>query len=238
MSVERIGIGEALRKARVHRGKSLMEASRDTRVRPEYLQALEGETFEMMGGAVYVRGFLRTYATYLGLDAEKVVGAYEHTFGPPPAVGMPSNGSRAVHADRERRVGPRHISSGMLAGVVAIVILVAIGAIGWFSRSSTTPEEANVGPPSDVEVLPETVQVDLVCREDVDATVLVDERVVFEGTLLAGEARSFEGDREVLVELAEGGRVRMVVNGRRLGTPGLEGEPFEARFTPASYRSG
>ncbi|MGH2739917.1 MAG: RodZ domain-containing protein [Actinomycetota bacterium] len=238
MIVKRTGIGEALRKARVRRGKSLMEASRDTRVRPEYLRALEAETFDQMGEAVYVRGFLRTYASYLGLDAEKVVGAYERAFGPAPAVGMPANGSLAVGADRERRVGPRHISSGMLAGAVAIVLLVAIAAIGWFSRASTAPEAASVEPPSGVEVLPQTVQVDLVCREDVSATVLVDGREVFDGTLRAGEARSFVGDREIQIEFGVGGRVRLVVNDRRLGTPGVENEPFAARFTPASYRSG
>ena len=78
----RIGIGPALRKARLLRGKSVEEASRETRIRADYLQALEAERFDDMLGDVYVRGFLRTYSTYLGLDADKVLAAYSERVGP------------------------------------------------------------------------------------------------------------------------------------------------------------
>jgi len=70
------GIGPALRRARLLRSKSIEEASRETRIRAEYLQAMERERFDDLLGDVYVRGFLRTYASYLGLDAEKVVAIY------------------------------------------------------------------------------------------------------------------------------------------------------------------
>src|SRR5437660_7898674 len=57
-------------------GKSLEEASRDTKIKPDYLQALEKESFESLRGDVYVRGFLRSYSSYLGLDPDKVITAY------------------------------------------------------------------------------------------------------------------------------------------------------------------
>src|SRR5207245_11307959 len=46
------GIGPALRRARLLRGKSIEEASRETRIRAEYLQALERETFDAVLGDV------------------------------------------------------------------------------------------------------------------------------------------------------------------------------------------
>ena len=61
---------------------------RETRVRPDYLEALEREDFEALGSNVYVRSFLRSYARYLGLSHEKVIAAYERAFGgeaPAPA---------------------------------------------------------------------------------------------------------------------------------------------------------
>jgi hypothetical protein len=73
------GIGPALRRARLLRNKSIEEASRETRIRAEYLQAMERERFDDLLGDVYVRGFLRTYSSYLGLDAEKVVAIYAGT---------------------------------------------------------------------------------------------------------------------------------------------------------------
>src|SRR5204863_1478968 len=75
------GIGPALRKARQTRGKTIEEASRDTRIRPEYLQALEREAFGSLRGDVYVRGFLRSYSSYLGLNPDKVVSVYVRSMG-------------------------------------------------------------------------------------------------------------------------------------------------------------
>ncbi len=63
------GIGPALRKARLLRGKSIEEASRETRIRADYLSALERERFDALLGEVYVRGFLCFFYIYLGLDS-------------------------------------------------------------------------------------------------------------------------------------------------------------------------
>ncbi len=92
------GIGPALRRARLLRSKSIEEASRETRIRAEYLQAMERERFEDLLGDVYVRGFLRTYASYLGLDAEKVVAIYAGGAGAAvPTVRHYSNDAIDVH---------------------------------------------------------------------------------------------------------------------------------------------
>ena len=94
---EAAGIGRALRKARLRRGKSLEVASRETRVKPEYLQALEAESFDVLLGDVYVRGFLRSYARYLGLNPQKVVSAYERVYGrPTPASIAPGMASMSA----------------------------------------------------------------------------------------------------------------------------------------------
>src|SRR5207248_1278222 len=75
------GIGSTLRKARLLRGKTIAEASRETLIRADYLQALERERFEALLGDVYVRGFLRSYSTYLGLDPDGVLRLYSRRFG-------------------------------------------------------------------------------------------------------------------------------------------------------------
>src|SRR5216110_1654397 len=107
------GIGPALRQARLARGKSIEEASRETRIRPEYLQALERERFEALIGDVYVRGFLRSYSTYLGLDPDHVLSVYNRHFGPPkpmvpeaPAAPVRSHLSAHPHLPNLRRHPP------------------------------------------------------------------------------------------------------------------------------------
>ncbi len=65
-------LGELLKEARQNRGTSLEEIEEELRIRKKYLQALEEEDFSIMPPEVYVKGFLRNYAIYLGLDPEEV----------------------------------------------------------------------------------------------------------------------------------------------------------------------
>ncbi len=65
-------LGTMLREARLRRGLTLAEASADTRINPAYLEAIEGERWELMPAPVYARGFFRSYARYLGLPADAI----------------------------------------------------------------------------------------------------------------------------------------------------------------------
>lgn len=67
------GIGQALAAGRAERGLSIEQAAASTRVRPEHLRALEADDFAGFAAPVYAKGYLRTYAAYLGLDAEELL---------------------------------------------------------------------------------------------------------------------------------------------------------------------
>ena len=67
-SDEVTGLGDALRDARLGRALSLDECQRATRISQRYLQALEEEDFGALPAPVFARGFLRSYAQFLGLD--------------------------------------------------------------------------------------------------------------------------------------------------------------------------
>ena len=66
-------IGESLRRARAERGITIEQAAEQTRISAAFLRALEAEAFDQLPAPVYVRGFLRSYATYLGLDYEPLL---------------------------------------------------------------------------------------------------------------------------------------------------------------------
>lgn len=70
------GIGDTLRDARQRRGISLEDAAAETRIRATHLVALEQEEFDRLGGDVYVRGFLRSYAKVLHVDPEPLLASY------------------------------------------------------------------------------------------------------------------------------------------------------------------
>ncbi len=66
------GIGTILREARDRREIELTEVEATTRIRLRYLRAIENEEWDVLPGGVYTRGFIRTYAAFLGLDGERL----------------------------------------------------------------------------------------------------------------------------------------------------------------------
>lgn len=65
-----------LRKAREAKGIELKDVEEITKIRTKYLQALEEGNFGILPGGVYTIGYLRSYARFLGLDADSLVHTY------------------------------------------------------------------------------------------------------------------------------------------------------------------
>jgi cytoskeleton protein RodZ len=69
----RHGVGQLLREARESQGSDINRVSAALRIRAAYLEAIEEGRYGSLPGAVYALGFVRTYATHLGLDGEEAV---------------------------------------------------------------------------------------------------------------------------------------------------------------------
>lgn len=95
-------LGEWLQRAREARGLTLEDAERDTRISRRYLQALETGDLDVIPAPVYARGFLRSYAQYLGLDPQEAMARYPRDDGPPGIQSAP----RPQAAPRQQRQAP------------------------------------------------------------------------------------------------------------------------------------
>lgn len=71
-------IGPSLREARNRRGLSAADVHKAIRIRERYLTALEEERWAQLPGDAYTKGFLRTYAEFLGLDGQLYVDEFNH----------------------------------------------------------------------------------------------------------------------------------------------------------------
>jgi len=68
--------GARLRRARLQRGIEIDDLCAATKISPAYLRFLEEDRFDDLPAVVYVRGFIASYARYLGLDAQRVSRSY------------------------------------------------------------------------------------------------------------------------------------------------------------------
>lgn len=231
------GIGPALRKARLHRGKSLEEASRETRIGPHYLQALEREEFDALLGEVYVRGFLRTYATYLGLNPDRVLAVYSRHAGgaspfPPEPPVLPAQLPVGDGRPSLRSRLPLRLVA--VLGVAGVALLAL--ASGLFSRSGVAPGSAPLpSAPPTVDALAPPVTLAVEALEPVRIVIGLD-GIESAYSLREGEARSFEAADELSIRLERGETVRLTVNGHAIGIPGEDGAPYEDSFGPADFR--
>ena len=130
-------IGTSLREARHRRGVELVQAEVATKVRAKYLRALEDERFELLPSPTYVKGFLRTYAEYLGLEGQLYVDEYASRFVAEDEAAERRAARRPGSRAAERR-NRRFETVGVLAAlaVVAAITIVVIGA--WTSSSHPT----------------------------------------------------------------------------------------------------
>jgi len=78
--------GRQLAEERAARGLTLDQVAAATRIRAHHLAALEAGRLEDLPGPVYLRGYLRAYAVYLGLDGDRLLSELE----PGPVSAGPS----------------------------------------------------------------------------------------------------------------------------------------------------
>jgi cytoskeleton protein RodZ len=138
-------IGNSLREARLRQNLDFGSVEAGTKIRSKYVEALETERFEVLPGETYVKGFLRTYAEYLGLDGQLYVDEFNSRFASADETLAPASPSR-VRRERHR-VGDSNFVVVALAAIVAVTILVVV-AFGF----------GNGDPPADPSISPRTTE--------------------------------------------------------------------------------
>ena len=207
-------IGPTLREARVRRKLTLTQVSDDTRIRIKYLQAMEDEDFEVIPGITYVRGFLRTYAEYLSLDADVIIGEFNSHTRPFPES-EPFGGVSALGRPRSHRSRNTLLLTALVCLLVLAIIYVLElhkpkdsgniknpGAIGL----SPTPKASGTHthkPASGGSVTTKVNKAILVVKGG-SCWIQVNEssmhgKQLFAGTLSDGSTRTFSSERPLIV---------------------------------------
>src|SRR5438105_4427866 len=131
-------IGTSLREARARRHLGYDQVEAETKIRAKYIRCLEEEDFGTLPSGTYIKGFLRTYADYLGLDGQLYVDEYNSRYGVgddeqrEPVVARRSSTVHQRHRRLERR--------GVVFALAGIGALFALVIAAWkFSGNDTQP---------------------------------------------------------------------------------------------------
>jgi len=237
-------IGERLEEARKRKGISIREAAESTKIRGDYLQKFEANSFGIDLPPLYIRGFLRSYSRYLELDPERIVGDFntllategkttrrdsrevfgrvdfgDGTRGPEGTEAAPA-GARSAQ-DRAVLLKFALLGGGALLVIVAVVLLFNVLFSHSPSKGTTmvSPAASTASSPSAAREATFTITATEPTRVKVayqdNSTVFLDGKY----PLGRGEVKNITFAKNLIVTVEYPDRLRIELNGRSVEVP-------------------
>jgi cytoskeleton protein RodZ len=251
-------IGERLEEARKRKGISIREAAEHTKIRGDYLQKFEANSFDIDLPPLYIRGFLRTYSRYLDLDPERVVGEVD------AALGREGKPQRREHREALGRVDfgaePRKTDSsetgekvggspvndkamlikfGLLGGGALLAIAIIILLINvLISRPPAKPAQSAQNQTAEQTAQPaanppsvQIVTFTATAKTRIKIATKAEGKVLADNiTLNEGKSFTVNKTEPLLVTVEDRTKLRMEINGRLYDIPKLQHDPY-GQFT-------
>lgn len=244
------GIGARLRAAREAQGRSVGDCAAALKARVTQIEALEREAFDVFGGDIYVRGFLRSYGALLGLDTAELLALHgrDPSFRTETLTAMPGGGKR-LRLDRSVPVWAAGlVGLVIVGGVVSAVLLLG----GQRTPDVATPVDVPLSPPPQTAPAPARpdpapaptpaptpapvgapVELVLTLEGTSWLEVVIDSTAIeLRRTVQAGETLRFEAQEVVAVRYGNAGGVQVELNGVDLGAQGRPGEVVRILYGP------
>lgn len=236
-----MNIGTKLQQARIDSGFTLADIARVTKMSSHVLQLIEANEFSRLPGGLLTRGYLRAFASEVGLDPEEIVNEYRAEFESAPVEDEPLK-LRSSYQEPDA-VAPRAASVLIIALAIGIYFAflrpterpvemarasgtgeVAVHAASAISQAVAPAPRADSGAPSAVSAAAsEGLQIELRPEAECWLSAVADGRLVLYRLMQAGERETINAHDEILLRVGDAGALAYSVNGgagRSLGAPG------------------
>ncbi|HEU5066027.1 MAG TPA: helix-turn-helix domain-containing protein [Gaiellaceae bacterium] len=217
-------IGNSLREARLRQGLDFPEIEQATKIRGKYLRALEEEQFEVLPAQTYVKGFLRSYADYLGLDGQLYVDEFNSRYVRGEFEDEQEQGYQPRIAGAGRGGGTFQ-GKGVLLTVAVIAGLTVFFFAAWKLGGNGSQEALPPLEPPPAKAKQAKPKARLVASGVAGGSYIVVRRgsrtskPIYSGTLENGKKQRFEGHRLWIYVYAPA-NLRLRLNGRARAVPG------------------
>ncbi len=221
-------VGQFLRQTREAQEKTIDEVAKATRMSRQIVGALEEDRFSVLPAPVYVKGHLRTYARFLGLNEDDVVQMYmRFTQQQDSAEPDEWDAVELEMHETSRRTGV----FWQRVGIVALAAVIVVAGIVWgVQRVRNRPDPAPPEPTQEEQVLEATTQDTLIEWHQLELTVVARERTwirvsadavpTADLTLNAGDERTWQANERFTLDVGNGGGLELYLDGSLLGTAG------------------
>ena len=251
-------VGQDLRKARQRKGEDLAQISQVLKIRKDHLEALEESNFDALPGRAYTIGFVRAYASYLGLDDGECVERLKAEI----AGRSEARDAVQVSTPRDRKLPPGGIVLAILL-LVAVVygvyyLFIAVNRMGTppvtpvparlavqaglapASASTAAPDTAANAPPpnNDAAPLPQgtkygaqnaSSRITLIVHKPGRITVFgADKKIMLDRVMQPGDSYQVPNMVGLTLSAANGGALEVILDGSPAGYVGKDGAAAQA----------
>jgi hypothetical protein len=234
-----VSLGAVLAERRGERGLTIEQVALATRIRAEYLRALEADQPGRLPAQVYAKGYLRTYANYLGLDPEPLVEALRSPVQHPRrALGL------GTIAGRPRVVftAPAAAAAGLmlLAGAFAIYAWRQVEADQRPGITVPNGQQALVVPPAtpvpSPSPEPRPIVVGVHVTDAVWLNVIVDGKSQYSdsGKILPAGSQVYFTGVDIKITSGKAAATLITIDGRSMGAlgTGVATREFSSQTSP------
>jgi len=230
-------VGAILRQARNRRKVELSEVEAATRIRLRYLRAIENEDWDVLPGGVYTRGFIRTYANFLGLDGDRLAEDYRASVeggtdiggAPAPDPALPHSG--APKPARRMRFGWLIAAAGAVLLAAVVVSLLPGGDSGEGTQARRGGAQTQQKSKTEGQPAPSGVSLQLVASAEVWVCLLdARDQPLVDGQILEAGAKAGPFRSGSFTVSLGNGEVSMMVDGSEAEIP--------ATSSPIGYSIG
>jgi len=141
-----LSLGEKLRQAREERGISISEVAEQTRISPLYLKSIEKDDYKPLPGGIFNKGFVRSYARYIGFDEDEALSDYAQIVADDATLAEADHGVHRPQVMTDDAMSQSSVAPTLVG--VAIVLAVFVGGIylliRYLSGTSTPVSNTNI----------------------------------------------------------------------------------------------
>jgi cytoskeleton protein RodZ len=230
-------LGEKLRQAREERGISISEVAEQTRISPHYLASIENDDYRTLPGGIFNKGFVKSYAKYVGLDEQEALADYSRLI----------TSQEGVSDDEPKTYKPEVLTDDRTSGSTLPTIIVAaiiLGLMAWGlitlvnyiqnnqsqtplnanTANNSAPANTNTSNVSAAPTIPAVNEIKVEIKSLVDkinVSSVVDGKKLSEDILL-NAPKTYTGQQSVRIAYYRGftpDKIQISVNGKQIPAP-------------------
>ena len=165
-------VGERLQKERIRKGLTIEDVAKATKIRPEFLRAIEEGAYKKLPSSAYIQGFIRNYTAFLGLPIKETIAVFKREFDEREFIDvLPDSFTKKRNTLSGFRLGPTTI-------LLAFIILFVVGYMLYQYRAAFLNPMLTISIPQENAVI-STQTVTVNGKADSNTTVTVNDIPVY-----------------------------------------------------------